>query len=39
MVAAFTHDPGPVLSYGVDRTGGLGEDVTQMVGASASAPS
>ena len=36
MLTGFTHEPGPVMSYGVDRISGLPADVTQLCGEAAS---
>lgn len=35
MLAAFDHDPGPALSYGLDRTSTLPDDIATLCGAGA----
>jgi alcohol dehydrogenase class IV len=36
MLATFTHDPSPSMSYGIDRLAGLHADVVNLVGELAS---
>jgi len=35
MLSAFTHDPSPAMSYGLDRVGALPDDVAALCGPSA----